>query len=306
MEPREIRKVALLDLTGAEAGAALEGVTRIVDVAAILVPESLLPKLSSIALEHVAATIPIPDGQRARVYAGQVTMAGEALAASEDGSTDTLVITGQLILTSPVTDVGRDVIVLGQVVAPAGSEVGLGKALRRLSGQAMYYPYTAGARVFAIDGGQMPGEALANLGGQPDDLPLITSSLVLTSKPENVGYATVVVLGNVLVPRGGEAALYGRVLPQGGRIIAYDAPVRVFDGVYSLGAVFSEMLQEPITLVIDGKCTIEDDVTPELVRDKIRAFVFDGHLTAPRKVLGALQAVALSLDGKLGTDDADN
>ncbi|HET6319206.1 MAG TPA: hypothetical protein VFG86_22350 [Chloroflexota bacterium] len=304
MEPREIRNVALLDLTGAEAGAALEGVTRIVNVATILVPQSLVPKLSSIPLERVAATVPIPDGRRVRVFSGQITMAGEARAAPADGVEETLVITGQLILTSPCTEVGRDVVVMGQVVAPSGSEAGLGRALRNMTGQATYYPYTPGARVFAISGGQMAGEALASLGGQPEDLPLITGSLILTSKPESVGYNSVIVLGNVLVPRGGEATLYGRVLPQGGRIIAYDAPTRVFDGSYSIGATFFEMLPEPITLVIDGHCTIDADVTPEMVRDKVRGLVFDGHLTAPRTVLGALQAVALSLDGKLSADDS--
>jgi hypothetical protein len=41
-DSREIRNVALLDLTGAQAAAALDGVTRIANVATILVPESLL------------------------------------------------------------------------------------------------------------------------------------------------------------------------------------------------------------------------------------------------------------------------
>ena len=45
-EAHEIRNVALLDLTGAQADSALDGVTRISHVSAILVPESLLPKLS--------------------------------------------------------------------------------------------------------------------------------------------------------------------------------------------------------------------------------------------------------------------
>jgi len=110
----------------------------------------------------------------------------------------------------------------------------------------------------------------------------------------------------VLVPRGGESALYGRVLPQGGRIIAYDAPARVFDGKHRFSAGFFEMLDEPITLVLDGRSRIEADVSPELIRQKVRGLVLDGKLTAPRSVIPALQVAALSLDGKLSPDDEDN
>ena len=56
---REIHNVALLDLTGANSAAALDGVTRISRVSAILVPESLLPRLSSIPMDRVAATVPV-------------------------------------------------------------------------------------------------------------------------------------------------------------------------------------------------------------------------------------------------------
>src|ERR671931_1660508 len=92
--PREISNVALLDLTGAAAETALTGVTRISEVAAILVPESLLPKLSSIPMERVAATVPIPDGQRVRVFTGQIVLSGDALAAPADGTQESLVVTG--------------------------------------------------------------------------------------------------------------------------------------------------------------------------------------------------------------------
>jgi hypothetical protein len=273
---REISNVALLDLTGAAAANALEGVTRISDVAAILVPESLLPRVSSIPMDRVAATIPIP------------------------------VVAGQLILTSPAVNVGRDVVVLGQIVAPAGSESGLGLSLRRLTGQVMYYPVPEGARVQVRDGGLMGGEALANPGGEPRDVLLITSTAVLTSSVESIGYQQIVVLGNVLVPRGAESTITGRVQTQGGRVIACDAPPRVFDGKHSLSAAYFEFLDAPITLVVDGKCSIDDDVTPELIRQKVSGLVLDGKLVAPRRVIPALQVVALVLDGKLvASGDAD-
>jgi hypothetical protein len=85
---REIRNVALLDLTGAQAATALEGVTRISHVAAILVPESLMSKLSGIELDRVAATIPVPDGRRTKVFSGQITLSGEALAGTGEADDD--------------------------------------------------------------------------------------------------------------------------------------------------------------------------------------------------------------------------
>src|SRR5438094_10166569 len=105
-EAREIRDVALLDLTGAQAASALEGVTRISHVAAILVPESLVLRLTSIPMDRVAATIPVPDGRRTKVFTGQITLSGEALANADGQDNDMLVIAGQLIVTSPVHKIG--------------------------------------------------------------------------------------------------------------------------------------------------------------------------------------------------------
>src|SRR5712691_768809 len=290
----EIKNVALLDLTGAAAANALEGVTRIANVAAILVSESLLPRLSSIALEKVAATIPIPDGQRVRVFTGQVTLSGEALGPSADGVAETLVVTGQLILTSPVGHVGRNVVVIGQVVAPTGSETGLGAGLSRLTGQVTYYPYVEGAHVQVREGGAMGGEALANVTGQPTDILLVTGALVLASPVDSIGYQHVVVLGDVLVARSAQAALLGRVLPQGGQIIEYDATPQVFRGDESLSAGYFELLDAPITLVIQGKCKLEDDISPALLRQKVAGLVLQGKLTAPRRLLPVLQIVSLA------------
>ena len=50
MEPREIKNVALLDLTGASSTDVLDNVAKISNVATILVPESLLGKLMTIPM----------------------------------------------------------------------------------------------------------------------------------------------------------------------------------------------------------------------------------------------------------------
>src|SRR5256885_5198105 len=102
MEPREIKNVALLDLTGATGADLLDNISKISKVATILDPESLVGKLMSIPMESVAATVPIPDGKRVKVMSGQIVLSGEALTSPDASADDVLVIAGQLVITSPV------------------------------------------------------------------------------------------------------------------------------------------------------------------------------------------------------------
>lgn len=215
---REIHNVALLDLTGAQAAGALDGVTRISNVATILVPESLLPKLSSIPMDRVAATIPVADGRRARVMAGQITLSGEALAGiGDDLESEMLVVAGQLVITSPVTKVGyKELVVLGQAVAPTGSETALGAALTRLSGKVVYYSYVDGATIRPVSSDSLTGEALANSSGQPTDILLATGLLVITSSIAAMGFQRVVAIRHLVVPKDTPAEFLGRMQSMAG------------------------------------------------------------------------------------------
>jgi hypothetical protein len=303
-EGREIRNVALLDLTGAEPGAALDGVTRISNVATILVPESLLPKLSSIPMENVAATVPVADGQRARVMAGQVLLSGEALAPGADRGNDMLVVAGQLVITSPIKSVGyKDVVVLGQAIAPAGSEAALGAALTRLSGQVLYYPYVEGASTRILSGHTISGEALANASGQPTDILLATGLLVVTSPIEALGFQQVAAIGHLVLPPDVPAELLGRMQSVGGQIVTSIGFPRVFEGKDHFSAGFFELFDAPITLVLDGSFSLDKDVAPRLLRDAVGAIVLDGKIRAPRQLVPMLQVLCIARDGKIESFD---
>src|SRR5215831_7236567 len=108
---REIKNVALLDLTGATSTDLLDNVGQISNVAAILVPQSLLGKLMSIPMANVAATVPVPDGKKVKVMSGQIVLSGEALAAPDTDADQILVTAGQLVITSPVPPTVRQQIV---------------------------------------------------------------------------------------------------------------------------------------------------------------------------------------------------
>lgn len=299
---REIRHVALLDLTGAQPTAALDGVTRISHVSAILVPESLLPKLSSIPLEHVAATVPVPDGVRARVMAGQVVLGGDALA---DNTEDILVIAGQLIITSQIKHIGfkGGLVVLGQIIAPTGSEAALGAGLTRLSGQAVYYPYVEGGSTRLLTGPSISGEALANVNGQPADVLLAAGQLVITSSIQRLGYQQITAIGHLVVPATTDADMLSRMTSVTGQIATYTAAPRVFDGSDHFSAGFFELFDQPITLVLDGKYSFDEDVVPELLRRSVAAIVLDGKIRAPRHLIPMLQMLCIARDGKIESLD---
>ncbi|MBV9172470.1 MAG: hypothetical protein JOZ81_20540 [Chloroflexi bacterium] len=304
--PHEIRHVAMLDLTGAGAAEMLEGVTRIVNVATILIPESLLPRLSSIPMENVATVVPVPQGSRVRVLSGQMVLSGEALENADGKQDEVLVVAGQLVVTSPVKRVGyHQLIAMGQVLAPTGSETGLGAGLTRMSGQVHYYPYREGGSVRVLTGPtRMSAAELANPTGEPTDVLLSVGPLIIQDIPERVGFDRIVTVGQVLAPVGSEAVLAGRIAGAPGEVFYYSAPPRVFDGKETFYGAFFELLDEPITLVLDGKFSFDEDVSPQVLKEKVAAIVFDGKLIAPRRLVPVLQLLAVARDGKILADDA--
>jgi len=303
---REIRHVALLDLTGAGAAESLNGITRIADVATILVPESLLPRLSSIPMEHVAATVPIPDGSRVRVLSGQLVLSGEALANPNGDPDEVLVVAGQLVLTSPVERVAyKQLIVMGQLLAPVGSETGLGAGLTRMSGQVQYFPYTARASVRVATGSvRFTSTGLANPTGQPTDILVSVGQLVITDLPQKIGYQRIVAVGQVLAPHGSQGVLAGQVHSVAGQIVYYTAPPRLFDGKDTFYGAYFELLNEPITLVLDGHFVFDDDVSPDVLKQKVAAIVLDGHVVASRRLVPMLQVLTIARDGTITARDA--
>jgi hypothetical protein len=218
-----------------------------------------------------------------------------------------LVIAGQLILTSPVKKVGyADLVVLGQVIAPSGSETALGAGLNRLSGQVVYYPYVEGASVRTYSSSTVSGEALANSGGQPTDILLATSQLVVTSPIQRLGYQHLVGVGHLVVPSATSAELLPRLVSVGGQVVTSSGPVRAFEGKDHFSAGLFELFDEPITLVLDGSFSFDDDVAPDLLRRSVSAIVLDGKIAAPRRLVPMLQLLCIARDGKIESfDDQD-
>jgi hypothetical protein len=301
----EINDVAMLDLTALTSAEELAGVTRISDVAALLVPASLMSAVVAIPMDDVAMVIPVPDGVEVRSHTGALVMGGEALAGPgvEDA---TLVVTGTLVLTSPVERVAyRQVIVTGLVLAPYGSESALGAGLTRVTGSVDYYPYAEGQEV-TVSTGQLraDGGMLANPAGGPDDILVVAGQLLVTGPVAKVGYRRIVVAGQMLAPSDSQPVL-GPAIVVKGQIAWYSGQPRFFVGRERFGRSFFELLDQPLTLALLGRFEIDPDVPPELLRDKITEIVLVGKLAAPSRLIGVLQLLTTEKVGVITVAEDD-
>ena len=295
----EIRDVALLDLTPMTSAEDLAGITRISDVAIVLVPEPLMAAAAGIPMDDVAMVVPVPEGVEVRVHTGALVMAGEALAGPE-AENAALVVTGTLILTSPVPRVAyRQVIVTGLVLAPHGSEATLGAGLTRVMGSVDYYPY-AEAQEVKVSTGQLlaDGEILANPAGGPDDVLVVAGQLIVTGPVATVGYRRIVVAGQLLAPRDAQAVL-GPAIVVKGQLAWYTGQPRFFVGKERFERSFFELLDRPLSLALVGRFEIGPDVPPELLRDKVAEVVLVGRLIAPRRLVGVLQLLTTEKVGSI-------
>jgi hypothetical protein len=298
-----VENVALLDLSTLKSAEELSRITSISHVANVIVPESLAGALAAIPMKNVANVVPVPDGARVNAHVGTLTMDGAALAAAGDAPT-VLLLTGVLVITSPVERVGlHSILTVGGVVAPEGSQAALTPALRRTVGGVVYYPWAEGQNVRVFQGDtRVKGEILGNPGGTPDDVAIVAGTMVVTSPVSAVGFRRIVVVGALLAPEESELVLAPALTVVGGAVW-YTAPPRIFNGKERFSAGFFELLDEPVTLVVNGKAEFEPDVPVDVVRAKIAAIVLNGKIEAAPSLVPLLQVLAIQKNGTIGTLD---
>jgi hypothetical protein len=135
--------VGLLDLTGVRGLDDLTTMGHIKMVGTALVPEAFFASFTTLPIGNVGdlVVVPTPVGGKVKVRKGQIQMSGEALANGTGNPADILVVNGRLLITSPAEAVGyQQVIVVGQLLAPASSRSLLEDKLSCLIGEVLYYP----------------------------------------------------------------------------------------------------------------------------------------------------------------------
>jgi hypothetical protein len=150
---------------------------------------------------------------------------------------------------------------------------------------------------------EVSGRDLANPSGQETDILLVVGTLAVTSPIERFGYQHLVTVGTLVVPPGSEDVLAGRVTTLAGRVVYSLARLRQFTGNDSFGRSFFEYLDEPILLVVTGNCTLEEDVTPDILKQKVAGIILTGNLVAPREAIGMAQTLMLAKAGNVMPSD---
>lgn len=137
-----ISSVAVLDLRNMKSVDELRNITGISSVAAILLSDKFQGTLAGIPMSSVGSVIALAEGSKVNQIGGKLKLGGEFLEnPSADGS-DILLVTGELLITSPPTKFGyKQLIVVGQLFIPRGSESVLTPFITQTSGEIIAYDH---------------------------------------------------------------------------------------------------------------------------------------------------------------------
>lgn len=292
---------AVVDFSHLTSAEDLAAVTRIEGAGAVVVPESLAGAYAAIPTEGVGGTVYVPDGANVRVHVGPLMVGGDGLGAAED----VLVVVGALVITSPVTaGVPRQVSVVGSVLAPQGSESALGPALGGGVGSVSYYRYAEGQHLKVLSGQvKLSNAILANPAGQPDDVLVAAGQVVVTGPVTSVGYAQVIVAGQLVAPAASREVLEPRVQAQGQSAWYRSDDPRIIMEDTRLGPDFFRLLDHPVSLVVLADLSVAPGVTEAMVLEKVADIVLLGDLTAPGDLVPVLQVLAADAFGTIRADN---
>jgi hypothetical protein len=298
---RVVKDEAILDLSHLTEPGQLAAISRIEDVAVVIVPKSLAAAYAAIPTVDVASTLYVPSGVNVRAQTGSLTVGGDGLGAEDD----VLVVIGLLLITSPVTGpVPKQIYVIGSVLAPRGSERVLGQALAGGTGGVSYYDYADGQQVKVLSGQvKLSPAVLANTAGRPDDILVVAGEVVVTGEVASVGYRMTLIAGQLAAPAASRDVLEPAIQTQG-QVTWYEgANPRVFNGSASIGPDFLRLLAGPTALVVLGDLTVEEGVTEAALQEKISGLAVFGDVIAPTRLVGVVQFLATDVFGDILTPD---
>jgi hypothetical protein len=291
----------VVDLSHLKSPEELAAISRIEDVALVVVPESLAAAYAAIPTSDISSTIYVPSGANVRVHTGALVAGGDGLGAEDD----VLIVVGMLIITSPVTTpVPRRIYVIGSVLAPRGSEQLLGPALAGGTGGVSYYQHADGQDVKMLSGQvKLSGAMLANPAGRPEDVLIAAGQVVVSGEVTKVGYRTMIIAGQLAAPAGSRDIIEPSVQIQGQAGWYEGGDPRVFNGNTTLGPDFFRLLDHPVSLVVFGNLTIDTGVTEAAMREKVSGITIFGNAVAPPELIGVLQVLTTEVFGNIRASD---
>jgi hypothetical protein len=106
-------------------------------------------------------------------------------------------------------------------------------------------------------------------------------------------------VGIIIVPEKFIGKMSTKIKSNVGLTVPYKEGWRLFSGSTEIDAMMLDALDEPIEFIQVGSLRFKDDVTPELVKSKIKAFHNYGSISAPEHIYGAVMAKCMENHGSL-------
>ncbi|HET7013382.1 MAG TPA: hypothetical protein VFI65_05710 [Streptosporangiaceae bacterium] len=291
----------VVDFSHLTAPEQLARISRIEDVALVIVPESLAAAYAAIPSTDVASVVYVPHGANVRVHTGVLETGGDGLGAAED----VLIVTGMLIITSPVTaPVPQRIHVVGSVFAPKGSEGVLGPALAGGTGTVSYFAFTDGQDTKVLTGqSTLSAGMLANDIGQGDDVVIAAGQVIITGNVAGVRYRQLFIAGQLAAPAASRDLIEPRLHVRGQVAWYRGEDPRVFYEDTSLGSDYFRLLDHPVSLIVLADLTIAAGVTEAMMLEKVAGICVFGDLTGPPELVGVLQFLTTDSFGAIRAAD---
>jgi DNA repair exonuclease SbcCD ATPase subunit len=113
-------------------------------------------------------------------------------------------------------------------------------------------------------------------------------------------------LGVIIAPEELMSKVSSKVTKNLGTIVPYKKGWRLYSGHTVINKAMLEALEEPMEFIQTGHLEIHDDVTPELVKTKIKAFHNYGHIHATEEIYGVLTSRCLENYGHISKGNGED
>lgn len=147
---------------------------------------------------------------------------------------------------------------------------------------------------------KLRGDELSNPGGDPErDILFVTGDLIIESTITAIGYKYLINVGDIFAPADSRALLNTKVRSHAGSTFYYEKEQQLIHMAShtTFSKEFFELLEEPINLIVSGKLEITEDVTKEVLKEKVSKIILTGLLLAPKHLIPMLQILTLNSSG---------
>ena len=147
------------------------------------------------------------------------------------------------------------------------------------------------------------GESLETV-NDPDAIFIIVGQVLISSPVKKIGYKHLQVVGQILAPKGSEAALTQGITSLTGQIIYYSGNARFFLGNETFSREFLEFADKPMTMVMVGNFEFARDVTVDVLKKHVSEIFLIGNLKAPKALIPCVQYLCREKTGNIGESHA--